>query len=810
MKRFNKRRLCSLFIGFLAVIILAGVPLNVSAASENGQLTENLTARTNGLTGTWSASNSVLASNVNNSKATADGNQITITATAGKGGLSGKAYSTTVTVTLTNKNADGKNMTLEFQSSGTTVSADSGVTVVSGSSPYVYILPVNKSVKISYANSTFTPTSRYITDINFYSDEDTMITFKPAPVNPDGSTVCSYSLLLADGTTQAITADSEIGFKQVSKVVPKSTDANYEFVGWRTSAGVFMEYTSSTTYLFAKPNDPVTVEPVFAPKTSGVYQVNGNSYFYWEDAMTVAKAAADSSNPVTVKLIKNATILNTAQYNKLGTYVTKDATTGKITYTVPQYVNFLVPFADTDAGQFNGSAEPAINLAKERPKGAFRVLTVSDNVTVVCQGNMNVNAQIIAGSPGASTGMTSGYYGQIKLGTGSELVINSGSSLTCYGYITGKGQVTAKKGAAVYEFLEIADWRGGSAASIWKDLGKNVFIISQFYIQNIETDYVIESGAISKLWTGLSASTQNYCASVNYYGSSGALFNLTSGTLKRTYNTSTYEVDYYLNGTATIEGISMKLYGITMNSAQFIMAFHSQMGMTVESGSFTINSDFKLLPGATVTVKEGATAEIAPGSKLYLYDYTDWTKIGFTYDNVPVNTACWSASANNGNGQYVRSQAASVLGEKSAQLIVDGELKIHGNLFVTTGAAGTTHATIAAPTNDPSAGDDGKTVYGETISQNWTSSSTDKIITGKGKITNTNNTKWPASNPTVHELDQYVYYKVEFSITAFEYLWAGKQELDVLNVSTVPAVGHMAGYTGVVNQNTYDTQYPAR
>ncbi len=63
-----------------------------------------------------------------------------------------------------------------------------------------------------------------------------------------------------------------------------------------------------------------------------------------------------------------------------------------------------------------------------------------------------------------------------------------GASLYAYGYITGDGVVEAK-GAKVYEYFQIMDWRGGTAGSNMpseSNKAHRTFCFSQYYVQNIE------------------------------------------------------------------------------------------------------------------------------------------------------------------------------------------------------------------------------------------------------------------------------------------------------------------------------------
>lgn len=80
-----------------------------------------------------------------------------------------------------------------------------------------------------------------------------------------------------------------------------------------------------------------------------------------------------------------------------------------------------------------------------------------------------------------------------------------GGKLYCWGYITGKGLVELKNGATEYEGFQLTCWRGGTAALNMNKNEQRVFPLSQYYIQNIETQLKINYGAQQFVTTGVSA-----------------------------------------------------------------------------------------------------------------------------------------------------------------------------------------------------------------------------------------------------------------------------------------------------------------
>ena len=84
----------------------------------------------------------------------------------------------------------------------------------------------------------------------------------------------------------------------------------------------------------------------------------------------------------------------------------------------------------------------------------------------------------------------------------SSITVKNGGNLYAWGFISGSGSVLAESGATVYEFYQIADFRGGTASS---NMGNKVFPFSQYFVQNIEVPLTLNAGANEQVYSGVYA-----------------------------------------------------------------------------------------------------------------------------------------------------------------------------------------------------------------------------------------------------------------------------------------------------------------
>ena len=292
------------------------------------------------------------------------------------------------------------------------------------------------------------------------------------------------------------------------------------------------------------------------------------------------------------------------------------------THTIPAGVTMLVPFDSsntlytTDVVSTGTYAQPT----------AYRTLTMADGANLVVNGALSIPAkQLYASGDGSKTaqgGAPTGNVGFVKMEGSSSITVNNGGTLYAYGYITGSGSVTAKSGATVYELFQIADFRGGSQCT---DMKNGVFPISQYYIQNIEVPLTLEYGSREYAQSTIYMSSAAFSSATLFFASSGAMFNMTAGSVTKRYDGSTDRLMVETDGSMVMSPIEMDVGGTGLNSSDYVLGINGNITIRAKSGSnLSINQDVALQPGSEIIIDEGATCKVNSGKKMYIYDADQW------------------------------------------------------------------------------------------------------------------------------------------------------------------------------------------
>lgn len=558
-----------------------------------------------------------------NDNMSSSGNSVTIKCTAG-GGWATK----TNTVTMTNTSEKDANISFTWTTSSSDGCTVNGTQANSGS--FSENLAAGGSITITLKSvggmlwsETATLTISGITYVEVGSSYS-------LTVNTNGS----GTVKLDDTTVTSGTAYPVSPTNGATLVATPST--NYSFLGWR-SGDILLSTNAAYTI---KPTANMTVEAVFVKTASDTAWFSvGNGAFLYNNLNQAATKAASLSDKVVV-LMNNGTLPANAD--------NPDTPAVETDYTIPASVKLLIPNSASDTGAFSG--EPSIQLesnSTNSPAKVFRTLTVPSDATITCYGEINVNGHRSAnGQP--FDGHVIGNYGKIILGTESktfsdptendlttQLIIGEGGKLYCYGYITGSGMVHVQKSGTLHELLQLADWPGGSNGITWKgDSYNNLFLATQYYVQNIEAPLRIDYGATQYIEAVI---TMTYVGEIKFsapfISSSDGLF-ITSGNgyVLRIYDQEQDRMNYHIKGgSCTIGVLSMNKtvmlvpYSITTENS--IMPITNNISINIEDGTtFNVNKPVALLPGAEVIIQNGATANVE-NAAIYIYDVNDWSGI---------------------------------------------------------------------------------------------------------------------------------------------------------------------------------------
>ena len=359
--------------------------------------------------------------------------------------------------------------------------------------------------------------------------------------------------------------------------------------------------STDATYVL-KPIKDMTVEAIFAGKDSQGYYMAGKSYLF-SDMSKAAEKAAELINK-TVVLMNDATL------------------TGK--HTIPEGVTLLIPFDD---------AHTIYTTVPEGEKGAhvtptvYRKLTMAEGASITVEGTLSLSAKHHAAVTGSNGGSPTGAVSQIEMEKGSAIDIKADAALYAYGYIIGEGNVTAEKGAVVYEYFQFEDWRGGTASLgvAYDEQKHGVFPISQYYVQNIEVPLKLEAGASEYVFTSVNiGGTTIIGAAVEFMGSSKSMFNLEDGYVVKSYDGTKDRLNIVAEGNMNLSPITVTMGSNSLDCRDYELPINGNITVKMNSGSAMINQDLALLPGSEIIIAEDAVCELNDGVGIYVYDSEQW------------------------------------------------------------------------------------------------------------------------------------------------------------------------------------------
>ena len=619
IQRLSKRFLSMLLV---TVMILGLVPVIAAPA---------FAADTSGtLTGLTNENIGVTFSGAEEAKWSATGTTITGAATSKGGTCSDTHYESTLTIT----NNTGATATLSFDyaivlSSGTiTVNG----TEVTTNSSYSVELNSGASVKIYIKSGSTSETKITITNISLVSDVPVTVTFVPAQNG-------TYAV---GGKTIAETWEHTQQATQAYELVA-TPDAGYMFLGWYNLGNGKCMSTDASTGLNIGSDCSFTAR--FVAKGTALFETGGQPFAYLNEAVNYA--VANSKNKITL--------------------IADGAISGN--YDIPAGITLLIPF--DDAGTLYTDSPAAIRTTPASKP--FRTLTMAAGSSITVNGAISIGGRYFAAG-GGQQGRPTGDHGYIKMASGSSITVKNGGNLYAWGFISGDGSVTAESGATVYEFYQIADFRGGSASS---NMGNKVFPFSQYFIQNIEVPLTLNAGATEKVFSGVYAMSTTYTTTINFIGS-GGMFNIKSGSFTKDYDESTDRLILSVNGEAELNTLALKLAGMSVDSASYVLPMTNNITINIDSGSVTINQDTALLAGVEVNIAEGAGLTVASGKNVYVYDADEWNAESYVCGSSKFKSVSYAPGK-----KYSRSNADLV----DAKVTVNGTLTVNGAMYTTAGGA---------------------------------------------------------------------------------------------------------------------------
>ena len=561
----------------------------------------------------------------------ANGTSIIGAATSTGGTCGDTSYKSTLTIT--NKKSTTATLSFDYsieQNSGK-IQVD-GTEVSSGAS-FTKELAANETVKVYIqSGSTSAATKITLTNVVLVSDVNATATFMPAE---NGSYTVDGKLITEEysNTQSSMTA---------YQVVATPADG-YQFMGWYDISNE--KYISTSAKAALNIESDCTITARFASKEAALFETGGQRFDDLGDAVSYAQA--NSQSKITL------------------------ATDGSISgaYIIPAGITLLIPF--DAAGTLYTDAPAAIRTAPASKP--FRTLTMSEGTSITVNGAISLGGRYYAAG-GGEQGRPVGDYGYIKMADNSSITVKNGGKLYAWGFISGSGSVLAESGATVYEFYQIADFRGGSASS---SMGHGVFPFSQYFVQNIEVPLTLNAGANEIVYSGVYAMSTTYTTSINFIGDTG-MFKVESGSFTKDYDEKTDRLVFTVNGKAALNTLSLTLAGMDVDSASYVLPITNNITINIQSGNVTINQDAALLAGVQVNIAEGAGLTVASGKNIYFYDSDEWNSDNFVWGPCKFKSVAYAPGK-----AYNRSNKDLV----DAKMDVNGSVTAIGAIYTTAGGA---------------------------------------------------------------------------------------------------------------------------
>ena len=514
------------------------------------------------------------------------------------------------------------------------------------------------------------------------------------------------------GSSTTITTTSDplqiLGVTNVNDAIftltHKADDANgFRFARWRfeySDGKVDYDYSINTSIekSFTK---SATISCEFISKDYAQFCLKGgnNSYFRLSDAIIAAQAPSAVSKVIVVKesgvLYKETE--STDYYNL-----------AENTYTIPAGITLLIPGNDART-IINGPISK--NEFSEGSFKNYRCLTIPSNITLEFNGNLCVYATL---NPNMSCMSSPMSYGQIHLCNGAKIQLNKDAIANVYGYITGnindETEVRVKSGATIYEVMQVRDWRGGTGTSKMLSNKYQVFPINNYYVQNVETNLVLEAGAYEYASTGIAISnpltdkTETVFTDIPFIvpkdgKETSGLVRLANATyLTKSYDRSNDKLVLEVTSTDTSQEtelgeVVINLSGYKMISSDYVFPISPNIVLKFTDASAYTKYPITMLAGAKLVINKNST--ITANGNIFIYD-ADQNKVSGTgHEKFPTTNSYGYFGSSNQDSYFVYKTpsypspyTAPAIGKRTVQdAVVDINGVLRGPIYTTSSGA---------------------------------------------------------------------------------------------------------------------------
>ncbi len=327
-------------------------------------------------------------------------------------------------------------------------------------------------------------------------------------------------------------------------------------------------------------------------------------------------------------------------------------------YTVKNGVTLKLPYDGTNTYGSPGANSAGTSVLSFGDSSKQQLLlSVPANVTVINRGKIEVGGYVTGSGGGNLAGQTNENYARVDLGEKAK--IESYGDIDVYGFITestwNNGSEVIMHGGSMKMPFVVVEHRGGSAFSNFKnDLSGSPF--NRFFLHNVSAKLTFESD--SNLYGDAKLKTdkkefipaQENQTNIHLIGTDAkALIQLVSGSkvvaklqaqaFEKAYAQSPIKLEVY--GDMTLHALSLKVtvtiitVDVTTAGVLFPLSWYWQVTLNplTEGGTATVNAteqDFKLLPGAKLTIEKGVTLK---AKRVAVYKANSWTDAGVGTSN---------------------------------------------------------------------------------------------------------------------------------------------------------------------------------
>lgn len=322
--------------------------------------------------------------------------------------------------------------------------------------------------------------------------------------------------------------------------------------------------------------------------------------------------------------------------------------------TVKTGVTLLLPFNENDTvGHIGAGGKRSANYkataALTGTAQLYKTLVIPEGIEVIVNGKLIVGAQTGTTAAGGVQNGIRGNYCEISLG--GTITLND-ATLEVYGYIKGNGEITANN-TTVIENLCITGWLGGSE-SAGRYIGdgeplltstnvKNPmqFPFSHYELRSVQLSITLHKGSkhqgYAKIATGDSIGglipAQINEAWLTFVSSdsneSSGLVRMKSSDAKvvKTFKGGRVGIETYGSVEDGYTSITLKVATVTLSMASEKVFFPicGKTDIVIKSGTFTQKYKYKLMPGSSLTIENGATLNQNGSIVVYTGDFKDVT-----------------------------------------------------------------------------------------------------------------------------------------------------------------------------------------